>query len=190
LRSSAQSGTIWQVEDVEYRPPRGVGLPALIRAVVATAAAVLVFSLGAQARAAAYLAPFPAVLAVAWWASYAVHRRRRCRLTATGIESRRLRTRVISWAEIREVEVVERVTVARLAVRGNRAAGGWGGRPGGGARKVAAVKVRQASGRWRELAMPVVWENAPDPEFAAKAAAIRDRWQAATGCAPVGSALT
>jgi hypothetical protein len=35
--------------------------------------------------------------------------------------------------------------------------------------------------RWRELAMPLAWENAPDPEFTNKAKVIRDRWRAAIG---------
>lgn len=52
---------------------------------------------------------------------------------------------------------------------------------GGGSRKIACMRVQQANGRWRELAMPVVWENAPDPDFTAKANAIKGRWQAASG---------
>jgi len=51
------------------------------------------------------------------------------------------------------------------------------------------VKVQLANGRWRELAMPVVWENAHDPDFTTKVAAIKDRWHAATGRAAIGSTL-
>lgn len=102
-------------------------------------------------------------------------------LTATGIESRRLRTRFIPWAQIRDIQVVERVTVAQLAVLGNRTAGRFGSRPGRGARKVAAIRVQRANGRRRELAMPVAWENAPDPGFTRKADVIKDHWRAAAG---------
>jgi hypothetical protein len=175
------TGKIQQVEDVEYRPQRGLGTLVLIRACVATAAAAMLSSLGIQNPAVIYVAAFSAVLAIAWFASYAAQRRLRSRLTATGIESRRLRTRFIPWAQIRDVQVVGRVTVAQAAVPGNRAAGHYGGRLGRGARKVAAVRVRQADGRWRELAMPVVRENAPDPDFTSKAGVIKDRWQAVTG---------
>lgn len=183
----ARTGKICRVEDVEYLPQRGVGVPVLIRACVTAASAAILFSLGTQARAAVYVAVFPAAAAVALLASYAVQRRLRCRLTAAGIESRRLRTRFIPWAQIREVQVTRRVTVAQVAVLGNRAAGRYGSRSGGATRKVAAVKVQLANGRWRELAMPVVWGNAPDPDFTTKAAAIKDRWRAATSHAPAGS---
>jgi hypothetical protein len=44
--------------------------------------------------------------------------------------------------------------------------------------------VQQANGRWRELALPVSWENAPDPDFSDKAGVIKDRWRAATGQTP------
>jgi len=36
------------------------------------------------------------------------------------------------------------------------------------------VKVLQANGRRRELVMPVVWENAHDPDFRTKVAAIKN----------------
>ena len=45
-------------------------------------------------------------------------RRLRVRLAATGIESRRLRTRFIPWTQIRDVKVVNRVTVARPGRQG------------------------------------------------------------------------
>jgi hypothetical protein len=168
------------VEDVEYRPQRGLGTRTLVKACTATAAAVILFSVGNHAPGLAYLAAIPAVMAVAWFASYAVQRRYRCRLTAAGIESRRLRTRSISWAQIREVQVVQRVTVAQVAVRGSRAAGRYGSRSGGGARKIAAVRVLQANGRWRELPVPVAREDAPDSDFTDKAGVIKNRWRAVT----------
>ena len=169
------------MDDVEYRPQRGVGTRALVNACVAVAMTALLLSAANIDRAYLYLAAFPAAWAVAWLAAYVVRRRLRCRLTAAGIETRRVRTRFIPWAEIREVQVTKRVTVARVAVRGNRASGRFGSRSGGGARKVAAVRVQQANGRWLELAMPVVWENAHDSDFTTKAAAIKNRWQAAIG---------
>jgi hypothetical protein len=101
------------------------------------------------------------------------------RLTDTGIESRRLRTKVIAWTQIRDVQVVNRVTVAQLAVMGSRASGRRSTRSGGGARKLSSVRVQQANGRWRELPVPVAWENAPDPEFTRKAEEIKERWRAA-----------
>jgi hypothetical protein len=178
------------VEDVEYRPQRRVGINSLIKACVATAVAAMLLSAGLQSRTATYVAVFPAAMAVAWFAAFAAHRRRRCRLTATGIESRHLRTRFIQWAQIRDVQVVERVTVAHIAVRGNRAAGRYGSSSGGGARKIASIRVQGANGRGRELAMPVVWENAPDPDFTRKAGVIQDHWRAATGRAPADAATT
>jgi hypothetical protein len=62
----------------------------------------------------------------------------------------------------------------------SRASGRRSTRSGGGARKLSSVRVQQANGRWRELPVPVAWENAPDPEFTVKAAEIRDRWRAAS----------
>jgi len=168
------------MEDVEYRPQRSLGTRTLVKACTGAAAAVLLLSVGNQTPALAYLAAIPAVLAIAWFASYAIQRRHLARLAATGIESRRLRTRFIPWAQIRGVQVVERVQVAQIAVRGSRAAGRYGSRSGAGARKIAAVKVQQANGRWRELALPVAWENAPDSDFMSKAGVIKDRWRAAT----------
>jgi hypothetical protein len=169
------------VEDVEYRPQRRVGITNLLTACLLTATFAVVLSTAPQSRAALYTAPFPAAIAMAWLAAYVVKRRLRTRLTLTGIESRRLRTRVIPWAEIRDVEVVRRFQVASIAVLGNRTAGRYTTRSGRGNRKVAWVRVRQANGRWRQLAMPVVWEYAPDPDFTTKAEVIKDRWRAATG---------
>jgi hypothetical protein len=168
------------MEDVEYRPQRGLGTRALVKACTASAAAVILFSVGDHTPGLAYLGAIPAVMAIAWFASYSAHRRYRCRLTAMGIESRRFRTRFIPWAHVRNVQVVERVTVAQVAVRGSRAAGRYGRRSGSGARKIAAVKVQAANGRWRELALPVAWENAPDSDFTSKAGVIKDRWRAET----------
>ena len=170
------------MEDVEYRPQGRAGIFTLLRACIATAVAVMLQSFGF--RQTTYVMLLPAVLAVAWFADYAVKRRLRARLTETGIESRRLRTTVIPWTQIRDVQVVE------PAVLGNRAAGSWGGRSGRGARKVGSVRVQQADGRWLELAMPVAWENAPDPDFTSKADVIRGRWQAATGQVPAAGAAT
>jgi hypothetical protein len=173
------------VEEIEYRPQRGVGVPTLIRACVTGAVAVGLLSLGVQFRAAFYLAAFPAVIAIPSFAAYASSRRLRTRLTAEGIESRRLRTWFIPWAQIRDTEVVSRVTVTDVPVMGNRASGRYGSRSGAATRKEATIRVQQASGRWRELAMPAVWGNAPDPDFTSKARAIEDRWRAATGQAHV-----
>jgi hypothetical protein len=164
---------IAQVEDVEYRPQRRAGIFALLRACIAAAVAVMLQSLGF--RQTTYVMLLPAVLAIAWFADYAVKRRLRTRLTETGIESRRLRTSFIPWAQIRDVQVVE------PALLGNRGAGNWGGKSERGSRKAAAVRVQYADGRWQELAMPVVWESAPDPDFTSKVRVITDRWQAATG---------
>ncbi len=168
------------MDDIEYRPQRGIGTPALLRACFAIVVAAILLSLGLQSRAAVYLAAFPAALAVAWFAGYAVQRRYRTRLTATGIETRRVRTRSIPWTQIRDVEVVKLARVAQVRVVGNRRAGRYGSRSGGGARKVASIRVQQANGRWRELPMPVARENAADPEFTDKSNVIRDRWRAAT----------
>jgi hypothetical protein len=172
------------MEDVEYRPQRGIGTVALFRACIATAFAAILLSLGFQSHTAAYGAMFPAAVAVAWFAAYAVQRRLRSRITATGIESRRLRTRYIPWAQIRDIQVVTLKTVAEVPVLGNRAAGRYGSRSGRGSRKVAAVRVQRTSGRWLELAMPIAKENAPDPDFTTKAEVIRDRWRATTGQVP------
>lgn len=172
------------MEDVEYRPQRRAGINALVKACVATVVALALILVGIRSPGARYLAIFPAVAAIAWFASYGARRQLRCRLTATGIESRRLRTRFIPWTQIRDIKVVERVIVARLPVPGNRVSGRYGSGSGGGARKVAAIRVLQANGRWRELAMPVVWENAHDAEFDDKSDVIKDRWRAMTGQAP------
>jgi hypothetical protein len=179
LRRSARTGKILPVEDVEYRPQRRLGTVTLVKAWFAVVVAAIVLSLGLQHPAAPYLAAFPAAAAIAWFAASAGKRRLRVRLASTGIESRRLRTRVIPWTQIRDVKVVTRVTVAHLAVRGSRSR--YGSRSGGGSRKLSSVRVQLASGRWRELAMPVAWENAPDPEFTDKANVIEDRWRAAIG---------
>jgi hypothetical protein len=172
-------------EDVEYQPQRGIGTPALLRACVATVLALILFSVAAQDPAAAYAAVFPAAVALACFAGYAAQRRLRCRLTATGIEIRRIRTRSIPWVQIRDVQVVTWATVANVPVIGNRASGRYGSRSGRGKRKLAAVRVQRADGRWLELPMPVARENAPDPEFTSKARVIEDRWRTGTGQAPV-----
>ena len=169
------------MENVEYGPQPSLGTPTLVKAWLALAATAILLLLGIGARPAAYVAGFPTLAAIAWFAAYAGKRRLRTRLTAAGIESRRLGTRVIPWAEIRDVKVVNRVTVAQLAVMGSRASGRRSTRSGGGARKISSVRVQQANGRWRELSMPVAWENAPDPEFTDKANVIKDRWRAAVG---------
>jgi hypothetical protein len=169
------------MEDVEYRPQPSLGTPTLIKAWLALALTVILLLLGIGARPAAYVAGFPFAAALAWFAAYAAKQRLRTRLTAAGIESRRLRTRVILWAQIRDVKVVNRVTVAHLAVMGSRNGARYSTRSGGGARKLSSVRVQLVNGRWKELAMPVAWENAPDPEFTNKANAIRDRWRAPAG---------
>lgn len=127
------------MEDVEYRPQRALGTRTLVKACTATAAAVIMLSVGDHIAGLAYLAAVPAVMAIIWFGSYAVQRRYRCRLTATGIECRRLRTSFIPWAQVRNVQVVERVQIAQIAVRGSRAAGRYGSSSGAGARKIAAV---------------------------------------------------
>jgi hypothetical protein len=132
-----------------------------------------------------YLAVFPAVIAIPSFAAYTSSRRLRTRLTVVGIESRRLRTRFIPWAQIRDIQVVKRVTVTNVPVIGNRTAGRYGSRSGVATRKEATIRVQQANGRWRELAMPAVWGNAPDPDFTSKARVIEDWWRAATGQAHV-----
>jgi hypothetical protein len=180
LPRRTNSGKIQPVEDVEYRPQRGLGNATLARAIIAVLVTGILVSLSFQSRAAVFVAAFPAALAIAWFTSYATRRRLRARLTATGIESRRLRTKVIPWTQIRDVKVVNRVTVAQLAVMGSRASGRRRTRSGGGARKISSVRVQQANGRWRELPVPVAWENAPDPEFMRKAEEIKERWRAAT----------
>jgi hypothetical protein len=169
------------VEDVEYRPQRSLGTPTLVKACLAVAATAILLLLGIGVRAAVYVAGFPAAASIAWFAAYACKRRLRARITAAGIESRRLRSRFVPWTQIRDVKVVNRVTVAHLAVMGSRNGVRYGSRSGGGTRKLSSVRVQLANGRWRELAMPVAWENAPDPEFANKAKVITDRWRAAIG---------
>jgi hypothetical protein len=173
------------MEDVEYKPQRGIGTPALLSACVATVLALILLSLSPQTPAATYAAVFPAAAALAWFARYAAQRRLRCRLTATGIEIRRIRTRSIPWLQIRDVQVVTWATVANVTVLGNRATGRYGSRSGRGKRKLAAVRVQRANGRWLELPMPVARENAPDPEFMNKARVIEDRWRTGTGQPPV-----
>jgi hypothetical protein len=170
---------IRRVKDVEYLPQRGLGTRTLVKACTATAIAVILISAGNHTPGLAYLGAIPALAAISWFASYALQRRYRCRLTAAGIESRRLRTRFVPWAQVREVQVVQRVQVAQVAVRGSRAAGRYGSRSGAGSRKIAAVRVRGADGRWRELPLPVAREDAPDSDFMNKAGEIRDRWRAA-----------
>jgi len=180
LPRRTNSGKIQLVEDLEYRAQRGLGNATLARAIIAVLVTGILLSLSIQSPAAAFVAAFPAALAIGWFTSYAAKRRFRARLTDTGIESRRLRTKVIPWTQIRDVKVVNRVTVAQLAVMGSRASGRRSTRSGGGARKLSSVRVQQANGRWRELPVPVAWENAPDPEFTRKAEEIKERWRAAT----------
>ena len=170
--------------DVEYRPQSGLGNASLGRAIVALIVTAVLLSLSVQNAAAGVVAAFPAVLAIAWLASYASKRRSRALLTPTRIQIRRLRTRDIPWAQIRDVQIVSRVQVAQLPVMGSRATGRRSTRSGGGARKLSSVRVQQANGRWRELPVPVAFENAPDPEFTRKAEEIREHWRAASGQPP------
>jgi hypothetical protein len=179
LPRRTNSGKIQLVEDLEYRAQRGLGNATLARAIIAVLITGILLSLSVQSPAAAFVAAIPAALAIGWFTSYAAKRRLRARLTDTGIETRRLRTKVIPWTQIRDVKVVNRVTVAQLAVMGSRASGRRTTRSGGGARKLSSVRVQYANGRWRELPVPVAWENAPDPEFTGKAEEIRERWRAA-----------
>jgi hypothetical protein len=168
------------VEDVEYLPQRSLGTRTLVKACTATAIAVILFSVGNHTPGLAYLGAIPALAAIGWFASYAIQRRYRCRLTPAGIATRRLRTRFVPWTEIRDVQVVQRVQVAEIAVRGSRAAGRYGSTSGAGARKIASIRLQAANGRWRELPLPVAREDAPDSDFMSKAAEIRDRWRAVT----------
>jgi hypothetical protein len=185
LHRQTHNGKIWHVEDdVEYRPQPGLGNATLAKAIIALIVAGVLLSLSAQSAAAAVVAAVPGALAIGWFVSYTAKRRFRARLTATGIESRRLRTRDIAWAQIRDVQVVNRVTVAQLAVMGSRRSGRPTTRSGSGSRKLSSVRVQQANGRWRELPVPVAWENAPDPDFMRKAEEIRGRWRAASGQPP------
>jgi len=179
LPRRTNSGKIQLVEDLEYRAQRGLGNATLARAIIAVLVTGILLSLSIQSPAAAFVPAFPAALAIGWFTSYAAKRRLRARLTDTGIETRRLRIKVIPWTQIRDVKVVNRVTVAKLAVMGSRASGRRSTRSGGGARKLSSVRVQLANGRWRELPVPVAWENSPDPEFTGKAEEIRERWRAA-----------
>ena len=63
---------------------------------------------------------------------------------------------------------------------GSRNGARYGTRSGGGSRKLSSVLAQQANGRWKELPVPVAWENAPDPEFTHKAEEIKERWRSAT----------
>ena len=119
---------IQRVEDVEYRPQRSLGTPTLVKACFAATATAILLLLGIGVPAAVYVAGFPAAAGIAWFAAYAGKRRLRARLTAAGIESRRLRTRFVPWTQIRDVKVVNRVTVAHLAVRGSRNGARYGSR--------------------------------------------------------------
>lgn len=181
MSKRTNSGKIQAVDehDIEYRAQHGLGNATLARAIIALIVAGILLSLSVQSAAAGVVAAVPAVLAIAWFTSYAGQRRLRARLTADGIESRRLRTKATPWTQIRDVQVVNRVTVANLPVMGSRASGRRTTSSGGGSRKLSSVRIQLANGRWKELPVPVAWENAPDPEFTRKAEEIKARWRAA-----------
>jgi hypothetical protein len=146
LRGGVHTSKIRRMEDIEYGPQPSLGIPTLVKAWFALGATAILLLLGIGARPAAYVAGFPALAAIAWFAAYAGKRRLRARLTAAGIERRRLRTRFFPWAEIRDVKVVNRVPVAHLAVMGSRNGARYGSRSGGGARKL--VVGAGTAGQW------------------------------------------
>lgn len=102
------------MNDIEYRPQRGVGVNALIWACVMTVLAVLASPVGPLGDF-AWPVLFPAAAAVACFARYVLARRRRCRLTSTGITSRYLLSRTVAWADIRDIQVFE---LAKMAACG------------------------------------------------------------------------
>lgn len=60
MQRRTHTGKILRVEDVEYRPQRGLGTATLVKAWFAVVVAAIVLSLGLQQPAAVYLAAFPA----------------------------------------------------------------------------------------------------------------------------------
>ena len=168
------------MEDVEYRPQSSLGTSTLAKAYFAVAVMGRIAVARYSDPRRVYMAAFPFAAGNGWFS------RLRRQATAPHPANRHrdrespLRTRLIPWAQIRDVKVVNRVTVARVAVVGNRSPAAMSSRSGGGARKLSSVRVQHPNGRSRELAMPVAWENAPDPEFTNKAGS-SGTWRAAVG---------
>ncbi|HEV2636727.1 MAG TPA: PH domain-containing protein [Actinocrinis sp.] len=144
----------------------------LAHAIVYGVVAFLLLFLGVADRVgfAVGLGGFFLVIALCCAANWAGHRRLSTLITPAGITVYgHLRTSLVPWSEVREIQTNDalRVGTAGRRRRTNN----------GGARKVAYVKVVRTSGRDVTLPAPLVTRAVSDPQFDDKVRTIKAAWQ-------------
>jgi Bacterial PH domain len=171
------------VDDVEFRLGRGYRTRPLVQGCLALVVAAAMFAAGLHMPALQWLAVFPLAYAAGSFAVCAWRAHVSTRLTARGIEIRRVRRKLVPWQAIKNVETigydrVADVPVANVRIRSGSSPGGGG--PG----TVAAVRIVRTSGHRMHLPAPLVTNSQADPDFDDKVQLIKERWQqAVTGTA-------
>ena len=95
------------------------------------------------------------------------------RVTSSGIETGKFRTRRVAWENVKEIRVYDFNRVGRVGVRGGFVGGTGQRHSGGGGKKVACVKITRHKGRTVELAAPLVTRDTSDSDFDTKVRALR-----------------
>jgi hypothetical protein len=167
------------VEDVEFRLGRGYRTLPMVQGCFTLVIAVALFAGGVHMPALQGLAVFPFAYAVGSFAVCAWRAHVRTRLTARGIEIRRLRRRFVPWDAIRSIETIgyDRVEDVPVANARTRVASARGRGPG----TVAAVRIVRTSGHRIKLPAPLVTNSQGDSGFNDKVKLIKARWQQAVG---------
>ena len=170
------------MDEVEFRLGRGYCTRPLAQGCIALVVAAALFAAGLHMPALRWLAIFPLAYAAGSFAVCVWRGRLRTRLTARGIEIRRVRRRLVPWQAIRSIETISSDHVADVPVANNRTrVASPGGR---GPRTVAAVRIVRTSGHRIRLPAPLVTDSQADPDFDDKVRLIKACWQqAVTGTA-------
>jgi hypothetical protein len=174
--------------DVVFTPGRGYRAPVVRRGAVSLTVAGLLALLAGFGVLTVVTGPLAAAFALAALAQavlYLGQGRFRTRLTATGIEARGYRTRMIPWSDVTGLDVAghELAHAKQLGVAGQpwnspvRDPGFWLAPEGGYRARLATIRVIRRHGRPVLLRAPVVTARQDDPEFADKARLIGQYWR-------------
>ena len=90
----------------------------------------------------------------------------------SGIRTRVLRTRVVAWEDVKQIQVVDFERVRNVRVAGGGRSGGRRN-SGGGHKKVACVRIVRHRGRAVALAAPLIIRASADSRFDDKVRALR-----------------
>ncbi len=174
--------------DVVFTPGRGYRAPVVRRGAVSLTMAgllALLAGFGVLTVVAGPLAAAFALAALAQAVLYLGQGRFRTRLTATGIEARGYRTRMIPWSEVTGLDVAghELTNAKQLGVTGQpwnspvQQPGSWLAPSGGYRARMVTIRVIRRHGRPVLLPAPVVTATQDDPQFADQARLIGQWWQ-------------